>query len=146
LLISFDEQDPSDSNEMQPDTTDDGRGVAGLETFAQTRIPLDSISFQSSQSQGPQEEDEYPEWTVLFQEDGNDTGTLMEQLLARPLPQAFLMDVDILDWLRLDGLHADKSENVDGCDAYDEWDDDDWDVMPQACDVEAHQKQSVNDG
>jgi hypothetical protein len=152
LPISFDEPTQSTGQPL-PDTTTAGTEMGDFETFAQTRIPLDSISFQSSPPPGSQIEDEYPDWTVLFQEDENEAKlemtqehTLLQQLLARPLPQKFLEDAEILEWLCLDGLEADTNQSDDDIwDSYSEWFDDDWDVMPHARDVEAHQRQSAID-
>jgi hypothetical protein len=103
-------------------------------TFAQTRIPMDMSSDQGDEESVT--ENGFPAWTILDDDSENqntlvqEEETLMQQLLMRPVLNAFLMDTGFMDWLEMDSMEILDREKQ-SC-LLKDVDDDGWKMMPSA--------------
>jgi hypothetical protein len=134
-----------DSAEMLATTVDGRMEWAGPATFTQTRIPRNSFSDQSDACNIS--EDEFAEWTILGDQNiiqstvGQEEDTFVQQLLARPVPQTFMMDGEFLEWLEMGSMELlDRDKQ---CFSEKDEDEEAWSITPHAWDDERNMMQDV---
>jgi hypothetical protein len=145
-------QDVPDTSEVLSDSLALRTAWTDYETFSQTRLPLE-MSDELLGDFVSISEEEYPQWILLDSvTDGTrEHASLLQQLVSRPAPSVFLIGDEFLSWLAMstkqdmERMENDKPNiwkvNTDFDEAW--YEEDEWSMMPHACDVEKHMMENT---